>query len=69
MSDTITEVPLLTAVRDALSGVLDVRVFWHPARPGCVAVRGRFWDACVPILKAARFRVDREDGWLTVSTR
>jgi hypothetical protein len=60
------EPPLLAAVRDALSGVLDVRAYLHPARPGAVAVRGAFWRACAVVLEKAGYRVEQEDGWLTV---
>lgn len=69
MSDTSSAADLLPAVRDVLSGVLGVRAYLHPARPGSVAVRGALWEACGGLLERAGFRVEREPGWLTVSAR
>jgi hypothetical protein len=70
MSDTSADAdPLLASVRTALSGVLGVRAYRHPSRPGKVAVRGVFWEGCAAILERAGYQVERCGGWLTVSTR
>jgi hypothetical protein len=61
--------PLLAAVREALAGVMDVRAYMHPSRPGKVAVRGAFWQACAVVLERAGFPVERGAGWLTVGSR
>jgi hypothetical protein len=66
MPDTITEDPLLASVDAALSGVLGVRTYLHPARPGAVAVRGVLWESCAGLLEDAGFEVERGAGWLTV---
>ena len=68
MSTTLTDADaLLSGVRAALSGVMDVRAYRHPSRPGKVAVRGAFWESCGIILERAGYQVERCAGWLTVS--
>lgn len=63
--------PLLASVEAALgeSGILDWRAHWHPGRPGAVAVRGQYREACARLLEAAGYLVVRESGWLTVRER